>query len=132
MHVIQTTNLTTKCTHISFDIDDKAKYNALVGNPLYKHIVFTDHKNIPDTKPIKDTLKVSQVNRSNYISNDGNLALTTAFLPCSCKPCCDNLLSVQDCEYKMEWNVVEYIVKEKSDNNTEGDQFDLKKLCVSY
>ena len=86
MHVIQTTNLTTKCTHISFDIDDKAKYNALVGNPLYKHIVFTDHKNIPDTKPIKDTLKVSQVNRSNYISNDGNLALTTAFLPCSCKP----------------------------------------------
>ena len=125
--VIQNTNITTKCTHIGFATEDKAQYDALVGNPLYNHIIFTDRKNIPDANPVKDTLQVSQVHGSDYIVENGSLPLTTALLLYSCKLCRDNSLSVQDCEYRMERNVVECITKEKSDNNTEGNQFVLKK-----
>ena len=77
--LIQNTNLTTKCAHIEFATEDKVQYDALVDNQFHKHIVFTDYKNILDTKPIKDTVKVSKLHGSDYISDDVNLAPTNAF-----------------------------------------------------
>ena len=92
--VIKNINLTIKYTCIGFATEDKAQYNKLVVNSLYKHIVFTNHKNISGIKQVKDTLKLSQVHGSNSIVETGNLPLITAFLPCICKPCRNKPFSI--------------------------------------
>ena len=78
-HVIQNTNIRTKCTHMVFATDNNVQYDELVSNPLHKHINFTDRKGIPGTKLLKDTLKLLQVHGSNSVVEHGDPCLTTAF-----------------------------------------------------
>jgi hypothetical protein len=123
--VIQNTTYTSRNTYIGYAMQDKHEFEAL-RNAGHEHAVFTDRENTaPDMKPLKDTLKVSQV-QGDIIPNPltGKWNVTSAFLPCSCLPCrSDPGSSFQNCLYKSDRNLVQHDVnmKGEADNHGGGD-----------
>ena len=59
--VVENTMYTTTKTHIGFGTENKQQYDKLRQYNQLDHIVFTDRENIPDMKPLENTLKLSQV-----------------------------------------------------------------------
>jgi len=64
-----------------------------------KHVVFTDRTNIKDTKTIKGTQQLFQVQGEEKVRPDGKYSLNTFKLPCSCDACIENLHDISKCKY---------------------------------
>lgn len=131
--VTKNTTLTTRHTHIGFATESKDQYNLLVSNSANKHIVFTNRTEIPDMKAIEGTQQISSVQGSGDMNLDGKWPLTTAKLPCSCPRCREYPLSVDDCIYKKDRNVVKCFVKQIiiGEENDPNDPFEIRKLTCA-
>ena len=88
---------------IGYATENKEEYNKMSEDPNNKHIIFTDRENIPDMKPIKDTLNTSQVQGQLAGNNpEESRSFHTLLLPCSCPQCCEDPSKVELCLFKKD------------------------------
>ena len=129
--VVENTMYTTTKTYISFGTENKQQYDKLrQDNPL-DHIVFTDRENIPDMKPLENTLKLSQVQGYTHQSNKSKWIITSAYLPCVCEPCRENSAITDACLYKDERNIVHQYAESKTGSVHDDDPTGISSMNVS-
>ena len=130
--VLKNTTLSTRRTFIEFGTENKIEYDALISNTEYRHVVYTNRDDIPDTKPLKSTLKIAQVSGELEPADVTNSKWTikSSFLPCSYPNCRVNLNSINNCMYSEHCLHRKDIVIAKCMNEEIEDQFGLRQLKV--
>lgn len=129
--ILQNTTFTSRNTYVGYITDDKHEFDGL-RNAQYEHVLYTDRENPePDMKPLKDTLKLSQV-QGDILENlaTGKWTITSAHLPCSCPPCrTDPGTSSVNCLYKSDRKMMQHDIKMKGDADIEvTDDLGLRQL----
>ena len=98
----------------------------------YKHIIFTDRQNIPDMKPVPETMKIAQISGLKERNAQGQWVISTSFLPCSCPPCRDDITSAPDnCLYKNERRIKEQLVIPAGNDAAKDDAYGMRSLTVA-
>ena len=132
VNVVENPKLTTRRTRIGFAIKRKSQYEELSANSDYHHIMYTGHTNIPDMKPVNNTLKLSQV--SGYIQPDpvsNHWRLSTAELPCSCPNCRLNPNNITGCSFREVRNMKKMLVKCLVEQDEANDPLGLHELTIA-
>ena len=130
--VVQNTTYTTCKTHIGYGTEDQAEYNRMHNDARYKHIIFTDRQNIPDMKPVPETMKIAQISGLKERNAQGQWVISTSFLPCSCPPCRDDITSAPDnCLYKNERRIKEQLVIPAGNDAAKDDAYGMRSLTVA-
>lgn len=124
--ILRNTTFRTSRTFIGYATENREEYDQLISSNIHKHIVFTNRIDVPDMQPIKDTLKISQVESSKEASETNGWKFRSAFLPCSC-PQCRTHCSSEFCLYQRERNIKEEVVR-PNNNSNDDDYLGLRKL----
>ena len=130
--VLGNTTFKSRFTHFGFVTEDIDEYKMLVGENK-KHIVFTNREDMPDVKPVPETLKIGQVESTIDASDDNKWKFRTSFLSCSCGRC-QLEGSSKNCTFQAIRNVKEQEVNETTDGNQSNpadDPHDLRSLTVA-
>ena len=92
---------------------------------------FARPKNIPDTYPIQNTMKLHQVQDKQEPTETGKWHLHTSFHPCSCPECrSDPTEAIQKFLYREDRNICSRIISKK-ENNTTNDSNGISTLTCA-
>ena len=120
----------TRRTFIGLGVETQEEYNNY-REQGETYVVLLDRKNIPDTYPIQNTMKLHQVQDKQEPTETGKWHLHTSFHPCSCPECrSDPTEAIQKFLYREDRNICSRIISKK-ENNTTNDSNGISTLTCA-
>ena len=130
--VLQNTTYTTSKIHIGYGTEDQAEYNRMKEDAQYKHVVFTDRSNVPDTKPLPGTMKFAQIHGLKERNLEGQWAVFSSILPCSCPPCRNNITGAGNmCLYKSNRQIISHLIIPIQYRIDDDNTYGMRSLTVA-